>query len=264
MSTHDNDLDALFRSKLDGFEAEPSAGVWANISQELHGAGDRRKRLMPLLRIAASVAILIAAGLLFIPRNKKVNHTQPANRLVKNTIIKPSVITKPTTIQQPVNIVTPVKQIIGVKYQQQIAAAHQTKAHQVIVTAIQKQAVAAPDQTDALAAANSQQALMAAVQTKVNVTKPVVPDSQVSLKAVDVETDTKAASTLAAVNPAMADDAKPAPVKKRKARGFGGILNAMIGVVDKRQDKIIEFTDTDEGDTITGINLGIVKIKKQK
>ena len=268
MNMHDNDIDALFRSKLDGLEAEPSARVWDNISTELHGAGNRRKGFVPLLRIAGSIAVLIAAGLFFLPRNKKVYQAQPIkNRLVKTTIVKPAVNT-PSTVQQPADTATQVQQAAGVSQQpQQLAAVHQAKTRPMIVKTAAKQPAVIPNPVASSTVADNQQALMAAVQNKVNVTKPVVPDTQISPKIIDAEpvTDSKPASVLAAANITDGEnDTKPAPAKKHKARGFGGILNAMIGVVDKRQDKIIEFTDTDEGDTITGINLGIVKIKKQK
>jgi hypothetical protein len=55
-----------------------------------------------------------------------------------------------------------------------------------------------------------------------------------------------------------------APVKKR-ASGLGGLINTIVAAVDKREDKLIEFTDAnnDEGSRVTALNLGIFKIKKQ-
>jgi hypothetical protein len=41
-------------------------------------------------------------------------------------------------------------------------------------------------------------------------------------------------------------------------------LNVVIAAVDKRKDKVIEFSNTDgDESSITGINLGIIKIKKE-
>jgi hypothetical protein len=268
MNMHDNDMDALFRSKLDNFEQEPSARVWDNISTELHGAADRRKRLIPLLRIAASVAILIAAGLFFLPRNKKADGVKPdKNKLARITPVKIPVKPLQTTVGRPVNKAVKVQQVVNTpSQQQQIAAVHKVNSQPVPAlasTSVNKQTATDPDKTDAIA--NSQQAtVLAAVPNKDIITKPVVPDVETSLKGTNLTQEAGTKPVLAATNIPADDDTKPSPVKKHKARGFGSILNAMIGVVDKRQDKIIEFTDTDEGDTITGINLGIVKIKKQK
>lgn len=51
----------------------------------------------------------------------------------------------------------------------------------------------------------------------------------------------------------------------RKIRTFGDIVNAVVAKLDKRKEKIIEFSDSDgDRSTITGLNLGIIKIKKDK
>jgi hypothetical protein len=47
---------------------------------------------------------------------------------------------------------------------------------------------------------------------------------------------------------------------------LGGLINALIAKVDRRQDKLIEFSDSDDDDAesnVTGLNLGLIKIKKQ-
>jgi len=50
-----------------------------------------------------------------------------------------------------------------------------------------------------------------------------------------------------------------------KIRSFGDLINVAVAKIDKRKDKIIEFTDDDDDEsTLTGINLGIIKIKKGK
>lgn len=266
MNMHDNDMDALFRSKLDDFEQEPSALVWANISTELHGAADRRKRLIPLLRIAASVAILIAAGLFFLPKDKEVDQAKPdKNKLARVTPVKIPVTPLQTTVGRPVKKAVKVQQVASTPaQQQQIATVHKVNSQPMpALASVNKQNLTDPDKTDALT--NTQPATaLAAMPNKVIITKSVVPDIETSLKGTELTQDADIKPVLAAANIPADGDTKPSPVKKHKAHGFGSILNAMIGVVDKRQDKIIEFTDTDEGDTVTGINLGIVKIKKQK
>jgi len=41
-------------------------------------------------------------------------------------------------------------------------------------------------------------------------------------------------------------------------------VNFVIAQVDKREDKLIEFTESDEGTEVSGINLGLLKIKSKK
>src|ERR1700744_3832492 len=92
MDMQDKKFDDLFRSKLDGFEMEPTAQVWENIGAGLDGK--KRKSLTPWLSIAASVIILITAGILFVPKKEVVKHSRhPKNNLVVNKV-KP-VIVKP-------------------------------------------------------------------------------------------------------------------------------------------------------------------------
>src|ERR1700733_1140743 len=84
MKMQDNEFDELFRSRLNDFEVGPSHDVWKTISLELN-AGSRRKTLMPILSIAATILVLIAAGILFIPQktNLKTNKHPVNNSMVK-------------------------------------------------------------------------------------------------------------------------------------------------------------------------------------
>jgi hypothetical protein len=50
----------------------------------------------------------------------------------------------------------------------------------------------------------------------------------------------------------------------KRVKGIGGLVNFVIAQVDKREDKLIEFTESDEGTEISGINLGLLKIKSKK
>jgi hypothetical protein len=69
---------------------------------------------------------------------------------------------------------------------------------------------------------------------------------------------------LAAGQAAPVNKPDAAPVKTRhKIHSLGDLINVVVAKVDKRKDKIIQFTDTDDGDSnITGVNLGVIKIKK--
>jgi hypothetical protein len=51
---------------------------------------------------------------------------------------------------------------------------------------------------------------------------------------------------------------------QKKIRSIGSLVNFVIAKVDKREDKLIEFKDSDEGSEVSGINLGLVKIKSKK
>jgi hypothetical protein len=63
----------------------------------------------------------------------------------------------------------------------------------------------------------------------------------------------------------LADNKKDSVLAKRKHRihNFGDLVNLVVDKLDKRQDKVVQFADDEDGDShLTGVNLGIVKIKK--
>ena len=70
-----------------------------------------------------------------------------------------------------------------------------------------------------------------------------------------------AAAQLPVADEPVAETVKP----KHKIKTFGDLVNVVVRKIDKRKDKLIEFTDVDDDEsTITGINLGVLKIKKEK
>ena len=255
MNMHDKDMDALFRSKLADLEVEPSPIVWANINNQL-GTQNKRKSYVPLLKIAASVAILVTAGMIFLT-NKDV--IKPTNPLAINSGVKTPKIVTPET--------QPVKQADPIKEEPQITTAQPTqRIAQVVV--VRHTVTSTPT-----GATNTTQPTVESVKpativdtppnslmVSTNKTNVVVPD--ITFKTADTAPQSK--TVLAANDEPVTDNITSAPVKKRKIHGLGGFINAVVGAVDKRDDKIIEFTETDEGDAVTGINLGLFRVKKQK
>src|ERR1700754_2177609 len=90
MNMQDKEFDDLFQSKLDNFEMEPSAQVWQNIDAELDGK-KRSRGMFPWLSIAASIIILIAVAVLFIPKKGTEDTHHPKNNKLTAAKIKPAV-----------------------------------------------------------------------------------------------------------------------------------------------------------------------------
>jgi len=91
----------------------------------------------------------------------------------------------------------------------------------------------------------------------------LVPDASVSLKP---QPETEVFQP-AMVKPALLVAATNSiKVKHKRIRSIGDVVNLVMAKVDKREDKLIQFTDSDDGDesNVTGINLGIINLKKEK
>ena len=247
----DKEFDELFRSKLDAFEADPSAGVWPRIAAQI-GLKRRTKGWVRYLGAAASVIILLSAGIFFIPQKvKNAGKKNPVSSIVKTTTNLP-VIERKIFFKDKIGTAT----LTG-----RIVLRHDKKHDPVRAERISPATEVGDTGKMALP-------VIASVPHREQVIAPVAPDIATQLAVKQSATTTPDFITrpnlVSAQLPDM-DDQHGAPVKTRhKIRGPGDLINAVIEKVDKRRDKVIEFTDDDDETNVTGINLGIIKIKKEK
>ncbi len=264
MEMQDNEFDDLFRSKLEGFEATPSANVWAGIDAELNSK-KRKKILMPFLSVAASIIVLVGAGLFFIPQKQPVNNYHIAKK--RNTKTTQSVIAV-AQVKDDLNT-TDLKP-------KPVAGRHTTTALAgSIARLIPAKAIngipvkKAPEiiEQNTQAKTDNQLVIVSTQQKPNDANKALVPDDSTPL-AVKQSADIPATFipkpiALTAQVPVVINQ-DTAPVKaKHKIHNLAGLLNAVVAKVDKRDDKIIVFGESDDDDSnVTGVNLGIIKIKK--
>jgi hypothetical protein len=256
MKMQDKEFDELFRSKLDGFGAEPSAHVWDSIAGEL-GTARHKKTLMPFISIAASIIVLVAAGILFIPQKINVNSKPP----VQNKIAKTTRLVTTTQIAKRNDARKLNEETIAVTGTGRLHPAKEIKYIQVNNSdqTIQKTIPVINESRPELASLPGK---------KQDLITAVVPDTDTHIALKQPMEQTSAFITkpaLLATKTPVDNKQDAVPVKaKHKIRSLGDLLNVVIAKVDKRQDKFIEFTDTDDESDITGVNLGIIKIKKEK
>jgi len=259
MKMQDKEFDNLFRSKLNDLEIEPSQHVWAGVTAGLDNKRGSRI-LVSWLSIAASIIVLAAAGIVFIPK-KGTDVNKPVKGGVAK-VSKPvtvpavsksgSVTTQPQTIVQPAPVVNQVAKV------KKADIGKSTVIKQTSPEVVAPAPVIAPEE----------QPVIAAVPQKQNVIIPVVPGNEtpLSVKLVTDESNSIAAKQIAAANvqPAAVNPDAVTVKPKHRAHGIAGLLNAVIAKVDKRKDKIIQFTDDDEDESnIASVNLGILKFKKE-
>jgi len=260
MDMQDKEFDSLFRSKLENFEAAPTSQVWDGIVEGLHGKR-RYAVLLPWLSIAAGVLVLVAAGILFIPQKTTVKPTVSDG--IAKTPVAPQVVKPSPAIPQHQGITqTPVVAPAPVN---RLAQVRPVKTNtETAVTKIAPETVPA----NVNAAQPHEQQIIAAVQPK-EVISPEAPvlQTQIAPQTVDMPVAATIKPVIAAAMPNIVDKQSIAAARpKHKAHGIGGFLNTVIAAVDKRKDKIIEFTesDDDDGSNVTAVNLGILKFKKDK
>ena len=262
MDMQDKELDRLFQQKLDDLEIQPSARVWQGITADLD-AGKRKRILVPFLSAAAGVIFFITAGILFIPKHPvKINdqHHSPQIAQATKTIQQPAMVKNdpvipPTPAQNkmPANpVIAPVNNL---------ARVNKTKTKSNLSQPIQQPVINEKPPVDA----HTDEPLLAANTPAMDyrVVKTAGPDTTTRINPQSAIINNE--KTFIAQIPSRSAPITTKPVKKHRIRSMGDVFNIVIAAVDKRKDKIIEFSNTDEDDAvITGINLGLVKVKKEK
>lgn len=241
----DKNIDELFRSKLESFEIEPSAGVWPRITVEI-GVIRRKRAWFLYLSAAASIIILLAAGIFFIPKKGRKDGKQPAMPYVVKAAASQPVVKSESILPSTVAA---------------IARANK-KRHGVVVESI-RPVTKNPDtgKTEGPAIAS----LSPRAQQDGDTGVPGTATQLEVKQSVAVSAGFITHPTITQVRLPVISDQNNEPVKTgHKIRSLGGLINAVVARVDKRRDKIIEFTDDDDETNVTGINLGIIKIKKEK
>ncbi|HVS92668.1 MAG TPA: hypothetical protein VHE59_11575 [Mucilaginibacter sp.] len=258
MKMQDKELDDLFRDKLENFEAEPSESVWTGIDTTINGRS-RNKYLLPLLGVAASIVVLVTAGLLFIPRNNKNNgYVQPKNRIARRGQA-PS--TKKPAPQPEI------KPTAGFE-ESEVAVTKKTERY--MKTIAQKPTAQEPAQkVTGNKPLSAEEPVLATVTPKQEQVKPVITTIPDNSQIVKPNAKIDSAATLAVTKPAVVVKQSPvqqpaAPTaKKHGIHNFGDLVNVVMAKVDKRKDKAIEFSDDEDDEaTLTAVNIGPIKIRR--
>jgi hypothetical protein len=240
----DKDLDKLFQQRFDTFEAEPAADLWNSITAKLEDKKGKKKSYPVFWMAAASVVIVMSAGLWFyrpvevIKLHAKSDDQVIADKPVER-ILNPADSVSPD-ISGHENIVSGKRKLAGIrssKNKNNLIKSHQENE------AIPDKKVSA----DHIPIKPVEQEINLLAQSK-TVLNPGDKVQPILLVKADNESSGTEIKT-------------EAPHKR--IRSIGSLVNFVIAQVDKREDKIIEFRDDDEGSEVSGINLGVVKIKSR-
>lgn len=265
MKMQDKEFDEIFRSKLTDLEVTPSERVWGGIADELN-QGKGKRSLVFILSIAASILVLVAAGVWVIANRDDAGTKLPVYTGTKTNQPKASdVIAKAAPIAT--GVTTQVEQKAVVKQQLATSLAGATTKKPVQMIAPEKLEVTPKKDETAQPVQKEELTAIAATKLPQDIT-PVVPDVPLNVEQLsDDQAPFKTQPLVNANQPQLAVPSSAKPAKARHGiRSLGDLINVVVAKVDKRKDKVIEFTDNEDGDgdNVTGLNLGIIKIKKEK
>jgi hypothetical protein len=253
MDMQDKEIDHLFRSEFDDFEVEPSSAVWGGVRSRLD---EKKRSLKAYLAIAASLIVLLSAGLYFVSQTPN-----NAKKPVQVAVVKSEEPAKATVTPQatsPKNAQPKVEKIIALN---RIATSLKQKTIR-----IKQQKNTLPVAPVLVVAEPEQQLAQATHQSTQNI-KFTVPDKDTPiLEKIDAPEDMPfKTNILAAQSVTLPKTMAVAQVKKHRIRNLGDLINVVVSKVDKRKDKLIEFSsDKDEDESVvSGLNLGFIKIKKE-
>ena len=235
----DKDLDKLFKQRFEDHKTEPSAKLWSQINDELNEPVKKKKSNSVYWTAAASVLILVSATL-YLYKPVEVIQLRGKTESGELVIAKPNPI---KTVKEAENIPQVTASINPERKLNQNQTVLKTSANKPNSEAKEGQR---------LNRVKSNEILLTKNQTKIQNSNPVIAKPVASEQMLAV-----------AEIPIMPVAEIETDVPKRRVKGIGGLVNFVIAQVDKREDKLIEFKESDEGSEISGINLGLIKFKSR-
>ena len=238
MSTmSDKEFDKQFKGKFEDFEITPSPMVWEAINKNLPGT---KKKTFPSFQLAAaSVAAIVAVGLWLTPDKEPLKLYGKA-KIEETTIpaIENHSYSEASSVPE-VEIEEPVRN------EPKSARTHfSTKAKvwkeeqpQELVSTDEDKPVPVQDvnqSTERISEKLSDKSISETFSSK---------NTQQEVLALHEETDSTTDKS------------------RHRIKSFGDLVNFVVARVDKRRNKIIEFSKDDEGEEISGLNLGVLQYK---
>lgn len=240
----DKEFDKIFQQQLDGFEVEPSKNLWKGIAKELDGNSVRKSNI-GFLWMAASLVIALSVALWFTTPKKTIKlygkaeietRDEPESGIVNRVPEKEALKDKRPVVKN-VSIVPGDKQIVKEGNMHQLVKKVEVQENYNNVAALKVEKI------DELKLVVGQRNQFGSLKPGIRDTLMLIPnENQPMLASINYEAETE---------------------DKRGIQSVGDLVNFVVGKVDKRKDKIIEFQDTDEGSLVSGLNLGFVKIKSR-
>ena len=262
----DKEFDKAIKSSFEDFEVEPTAKSWENISAQLNQKSKGKKLPIFWLSVAASVVIVLSIG---------VNiYVKPIDDIIK---LRAQETPKVVVIKEGSNLQAANKKN-GNTGNDKVVKTELNKGEKLVNSSVKtnkNQAEIAKNNSleknilpDATITPNANVLVVKKVEEVIAATKPVRKPT-VTEKMI-AEENAKGANSInnqtafaINTNDEILNDEGAQSDRKVKIRTVGDLVNFVVAKVDKREEKIIRVSKTEESDNeITGINLGLFKFRK--
>jgi hypothetical protein len=240
----DKDFDRLFQQRFETYEVEPSKSSWNKIN---HVLDCKKKSYFPSYWMAAASVVILTSAVLWLYRPVEVIklHGKSQGQVALNQTNKP--LQNLTNVEQELSN-EPEKAV-------QLAAEPREKAPEISRKAghlkISLPGKESPAQYLKTGEAKPE-VMLAKQQDKVRSSS-----SETALQPTEIPV------LLAQIEEDGANEKTQTETTKPRVKSIGGLVNFVIAQVDKRENKIIEFTDGEEGTEVSGINIGPLKFKSR-
>ena len=238
----DNDFDKLFREKFESFEREPSSSVWSGITGKLDGK--KAKRRFPTLWLsAASIVLVLGLGLMLFPEKETIKlHGKASNNVSQSEGIKAA----------------PGKVVISEVLENDLPPVPHEDVNRETTLAVKPAKVEATRNIlneGSIKAYSSEQKVEEPAKADIEDLSLIAQNNHDLTPSSEVEKMDLSLN----INTNIPDSSE---LKHRqKIKTVGDLVNFVVSKVDKRKNKIIEFSREDEGDIVSGLNLGLLQYR---
>ena len=256
----DKDFDGFFKSSFEDFEVTPSAQSWDKIAKEL----DRKPtKKYPIFWIAAAnVVIVLGIGIGLFTKPTEVIKLKgaPIQNIISNQEQNTKVEafaeqnTAPKTKIKAQSEIIENREILASLDQKEVNVTESKNTPNELILPSKADVLEVTNTIDNLTRVSPARKIQSVAQQMIN-----EESTQNNINSYNISKMTLAQNTIDEnLSGNGANNGR-----KLKIKSVGDLVNFVVAQVDKRDDKIIKISKTDESDNeITGINLGLFKFSK--
>jgi hypothetical protein len=243
----DKEFDQLFKDRFEEAEIQPSARLWDSIAEEL----EPKKKAISLpvywLSAAAVAGVILTIGLLS-PKTETIKLQQQAGAHVRPSAAE-------TTVAETTAVTGNNVQGLSADSRAETAAASSTPlviAPRLSDADIKNSLAVVQPQEPAEHPVHKETDTFAATPVS-ETARQTAPTTEVMIARADLPEENTVSSVTEVTTP-----------EHRGIRNVGDLVNFVVGKVDKRENKIVQFdTDDDDNSSLVSLNLGIIKFSKK-